>query len=143
LGAELLVTLAKANPAHFVLAGRSESKISPVIKKIRDVNPGIRLTFVHLDLLDNNSIRKSAEEIGKAAEKIDVLINNAGVAAKRQFSLSKDGFEAHFATNYLGHFLLTNLLAEKIQSSNGIVVNVTSMAYTLAEVNCEDPNFNV
>jgi NAD(P)-dependent dehydrogenase (short-subunit alcohol dehydrogenase family) len=143
LGAELLVTLAAAKPAHFVLAGRNRSKITPVIEKINAVNPDVKITFVELDLLDLSTVRKAAAEIDAAVDKIDVLINNAGVAAQRQFSFSKDGVEAHFAANYLGHFLLTNLLAEKIIRSNGIVVNVSSMAYTLAETNTEDPNFNV
>ncbi|PVI03629.1 short-chain dehydrogenase [Periconia macrospinosa] len=142
LGAELLVTLAAAKPAHYVLAGRTESKIAPVMDKIRAINPDIKLTFVQLDLLDNSSIRKAAAEIDAAVDKIDVLINNAGVAAKKEFVLSKDGVEAHFAANYLGHFLLTNLLAEKIIKSDGVVVNVSSTAYTLAEANTDDPNFN-
>ncbi|KAF2704087.1 NAD(P)-binding protein [Pleomassaria siparia CBS 279.74] len=142
LGAELLITLAAAKPAHFVLLGRTESKITPVIERIRAINPDIKLTFLHLDLLDNSSVRKAAADINAAVDTIDVLINNAGVAAKKQFSLSKDGIEAHFATNYLGHFLMTNLLVDKIVKSNGIVVNVSSTAYTLAETNTDDPNFN-
>jgi NAD(P)-dependent dehydrogenase (short-subunit alcohol dehydrogenase family) len=143
LGAELLTTLAQAKPAHFVLAGRNEEKITSVMEAVRAINQDVKLTFIQLDLLDNSSVRRAAAEIDKAAERIDVLINNAGVAAKKQFTVSKDGVEAQFATNYLGHFLLTNLLADKIINSQGIVINVTSMAYTLAEVNCVDPNFNV
>lgn len=72
-----------------------------------------------------------------------MLINNAGVVARKQFELSKDGVEGHFAANYLGHFLFTNLVADKIAKANGIVINVSSMAYTLAETETEDPNFNV
>ncbi|KAJ4289877.1 hypothetical protein N0V90_011210 [Kalmusia sp. IMI 367209] len=142
LGAELLVTLAKAKSAHFVLAGRNEAKINPVIEQIRELNPNIRTTFVALNLLDIASVRKAAAEIDALVDSIDVLINNAGVAAKRDFSLSNDGVEAHLAANYLGHFLLTNLLAAKIIASHGIVLNVASMAYTLAEASTDDPNFN-
>jgi NAD(P)-dependent dehydrogenase (short-subunit alcohol dehydrogenase family) len=146
LGAELLVTLAKAksSPAHFVLAGRDEAKISPVIEKIREANSKVKTTFVKVDFLDNASVRKAAKEIDAAVDgKIDVLINNAGIAAKKEFVLSKDGVEQHFAANFLGHFILTNVLAATIIKSKGIVLNIASMAYTLAETNTEDPNFNV
>lgn len=72
--------------AHYVLAGRNHSKISPVIRKINDINPKIKLTFVELDLLDNASVRKAAEAIKVAVDgTIDVLVNNAGIAAKRIF----------------------------------------------------------
>ena len=146
LGAELLLTLAKARspPAHYVLAGRTESKISSVMKRIHEVNPDIKVTFVQIDLLDNTSVRKAAREIGEVVDgRIDVLVNNAGIAAKKEFVLSKDGVEQHFASNFLGHFILTNLLAETIIENKGIVLNIASMAYTLAETNTEDPNFSV
>lgn len=146
LGAELLVTLAKAksSPAHFILTGRNEAKIRPVIEKIRETNSKIKTTFVKVDFLDNASVHEAAKEIKAAVDgKIDVLINNAGIAAKKEFVLSKDGVEQHFAANFLGHFILTNLLVDKIIKSNGIVLNIASMAYTLAETNTEDPNFNV
>ena len=141
-----MITLAKAkaSPAHFVLAGRNEAKIRPVIEKIAEVNPNIKTIFVKVDFLDNASVRKAAEEILTVVNgRIDVLINNAGIAAKKEFVLSKDGVEQHFAANFLGHFILTNILAETIIKSKGIVLNVASMAYTLAETNTEDPNFNV
>lgn len=143
LGAELLATLAKAKPAHFILAGRNEAKILPVIEQIQQINADIKTTFVALDLLDNASVRKAAAEIDAAADNIDVIINNAGIAAKREFFLSNDGIEGHLAANYLGHFVLTNLLAAKIIASKGVVLNVASMAYTLAETSTDDPNFNV
>ncbi|KAF2492612.1 NAD(P)-binding protein [Lophium mytilinum] len=142
IGAELLTTLAAVEPAHFILAGRNEAKITPVMKKIQAINPNVKLTFVELDLLENTSVRAAAEKIKAAVQGIDVLINNAGVMARQQFGLSKDGVEIHFAANHLGHFLLTNLLVDNLAKVNGVVINVSSMAYTLAEVNTEDPNFN-
>ena len=81
------------------------------------------------------------EQVNSLVERIDVLVNNAGVMAVRTFQPSADGVETQFAAGYLGHFLLTNLLKNKIVAANGIVLNMTSSAYALAEVNTEDPNF--
>jgi NAD(P)-dependent dehydrogenase (short-subunit alcohol dehydrogenase family) len=143
LGAESLIALAAAEPGHFILAGRTEAKIQPVIKEINNVNPNIKITFVHLDLLSLSSVRKAAAEINAAVDHIDVLINNAGVGALKNYGVSEEGIETHFAANHLGHFLLTNLIVEKVAKVKGIVINVTSMVYTLAEFNAEDVNFNV
>ncbi len=142
LGEELLITLAAAEPAELILAGRNEAKITPVIEKIKSINSSIKTTFIELDLLDNASIRQAAKKINANVNHIDVLINNAGIAARKQYETSKEGVEGHFAANYLGHFLLTNLVLEKVAKVKGVVINVSSMAYTLAEANTEDPNFN-
>ncbi|KAH7122650.1 short-chain dehydrogenase [Dendryphion nanum] len=142
LVAELLTTLTAASPAYLILAGRNEAKILPVIAAINKANPSIQTTFLPLDLLDNESMRKTAAQINETVDVIDVLINNAGVIAKKQFALSKDGIEALFAAKYLGHFLLTNLVAGKIFKAGGVVVNVSSMAYLLADAEMGDVNFD-
>lgn len=143
LGAELVITLAYSSPRRIVLAGRNQAKILPVIEQVATINSGIDVTFLPLDLLDSASVRKAAEDLNAKIEKIDILVNNAGIAGKRMYEESKDGIESHFAANYLGHFLLTNLVIEKILAVKGVVINLTSMAYTLAEVNTDNVNFNV
>ena len=62
-----------------------------------------------------------------------------------EFQTSKDSIESQFATNYLGHFLLTNLLVKEMLAANreARVINVASLGYQLANVNLEDPNFQV
>ena len=52
-----------------------------------------------------------------------------------------DEVESQFAAGYLGHFLWTNLIVDKLVAANGIVLSMTSTAYKLDEVNTEDPNF--
>lgn len=126
-----------------ILAGRSESKIIPVIQKINEINSNVKTTFVQLDLLELSSVRQAAKEINAAVDSIDVLVNNAGLGARKQYELSKEGLEAGFAANHLGHFLLTNLLIEKIAKVKGMVINISSMAYVLAGVNTKDINFDV
>jgi NAD(P)-dependent dehydrogenase (short-subunit alcohol dehydrogenase family) len=143
LGAEAAVTIAAAKPKHIVLAGRTRSKIDPVIESIKAVDSSIEVSFVTLDLLDNASVRKAAANIKTIIPHINILINSAGVMARKDYETSVDGVEKQFAANHLGHFLLTNLLLDKIVAVKGTIVNVTSMAYFIAEANTEDPNFEV
>ena len=100
---------------------------------------------IHLDLQDDASVKKAAAEIQSAAPSIDVLINNAGIMAPKEFTKSKSGVESQLATNHLGHFLLTKLLLPQIISAGkgARVENVASQGYQLSEVRFEDWNFKV
>jgi NAD(P)-dependent dehydrogenase (short-subunit alcohol dehydrogenase family) len=60
------------------------------------------------------------------------LINNAGAAARKQYKMIKDRVKEHFATNYLGRFLLTNLITDKVANLKEVLISGSSMAYTLA-----------
>ena len=143
IGAEIAKTLASGDPDHLLLAGRNEAKITPVIREIQKTNSNIKVTYVQCDLLDNESVRKAAVRVNSLAHKIDILINNAGIMAARTFRKSADGVESQFAAGYLGHFLLTNLIMDKIVAAKGVVVNMTSSAYMLDEVDTHDTNFAV
>lgn len=73
---------------------------------------------IHLDLASFQSIRKFSQEILNKYSKIDVLINNAGVSFPLTNSQrTKEGFEMNFGVNHLGHFLLTELLKERLIES--------------------------
>ncbi|KAI2618873.1 retinol dehydrogenase 13 [Hypoxylon sp. NC1633] len=142
LGAETAKCLASAK--HLILAGRTESKIAPVLDEIRELNPEAKATFVQVDLSSNESVRRAAAKINVLADldHLDIVINAAGVMALRTYQTSVDGVELQFAANYLGHFLLTALLMDKILAAPApTVVNLTSMGYELGECNLEDPNF--
>ncbi|KAF7894965.1 hypothetical protein EAF00_006779 [Botryotinia globosa] len=132
IGAESAITLASVKPQKIILVGRTESRVISVIEAIRNVNLDIEVSFVEIDLLNNKSVRQAAEKIKTLTDKIDVLINNAGVMALKHYATSVDGVETQFAANYLGHFLLANLLVKKI---------VGSWGYQLGETNIEDINF--
>ncbi len=92
-------------------------------------------------------MRKVAAEINSKIEKLDILINNAGVMAIKDFKKSEDGMEMQFATNHIGHFLLTNLLMGKIlkagEEKGARIVNVSSGGYVCGAVRFEDWNFKV
>ena len=129
IGAEAALSIADGEPMQLILAGRSEAKIKPVIDQIKAINPKVDVLFVPLDLSDNTSVRRAAEVINNNIEVLDVLINNAGVMAIKDYTKSVDGYEMHFASNHLGHFLLTNLLMSKIVAAKGIIVNISSTGY--------------
>jgi len=88
----------------------------------------------YLDLADLTSVRKFADSV----DGVDVLINNAGVLGL-PLTRTADGFEAHMGTNYLGHFALTCLLADRIEDR---VISVVSSAYALSRLHIDDLNWH-
>lgn len=115
-----------ARGARVVLAGRSGTKHAAVVDEILEA--GGDATYVPLDLNDLSSVRACAAQLMERHAVIDVLINNAGVAGRRD--LTRQGFEAAFGVNHLGHFLLTQLLLPSLLARPGArVVNVSSKAH--------------
>lgn len=144
LGAEAVYALASASPKRLILAGRSESKIQPVIKKVSEIDSTIAVTYVHLELADLSSVRKAAGEIKQAApDGIDGLLNNAGVMATKTYTKTVDGNELQFQVNHLGHFLLTKLLLPEVTKVRGVVVNVTSRGFMLSDPEWDNVDFDV
>ena len=108
---------------HVVMACRNLDRTLPVMDEIR--LGGGSVAFVHLDLASLSSVRSAAEQILASCPRIDLLVNNAGLAGHR--GVTEDGFELAFGVNYLGHFLLTNLLLDRIKESDkSRIVNVSS-----------------
>jgi NAD(P)-dependent dehydrogenase (short-subunit alcohol dehydrogenase family) len=145
IGAETAISLAHESPAQIILAGRNESKITPVIEQIKTLNPKIKVTFLQIDLADQGSIRKAAAEINASVEKLNYLINCAGVMAVPTLETTKDGIEMQFGLNHIGHFLFTNLIIRKIiAAGNGArIINITSTGFEHGGVRYEDWNFHV
>jgi NAD(P)-dependent dehydrogenase (short-subunit alcohol dehydrogenase family) len=92
------------------------------------------VSIAHLDLADLTSVRKFADSV----DGVDVLINNAGVLGL-PLTRTADGFESHMGTNYLGHFALTCLLADRIRDR---VISVVSSAYALSSLHLDDLNWH-
>lgn len=115
-----------ARGAKVALACRSEDRTRPVLDGI--ATRGGDAFFVPLDLGALASVRSAAARIDALGRPIDVLINNAGVAGQRGFTV--DGFELAFGTNHLGHFLFTLLLASRLREApRARIVNVSSHAH--------------
>jgi len=142
IGSETVISLATANPKLLILAGRSESKISPLIQTIQETNPKVNVLFIQVDLGSQASVREAAQVITSKVDKIDVIINNAAIMVP-PYSKSVDGIESQFATNHIGHFLLTNLLLPKVLAAGrgSRIVNVSSSASYFGGVRFDDYNF--
>src|SRR5690606_23317818 len=94
-----------------------------------------------LDLADLASIEACAAEVAGLVERLDVLVNNAGVMAL-PLRRTVDGFEMQFGTNHLGHFALTGrLLPLLLAAPTPRVVNVSSNAHKFGRIRWDDPNW--
>ena len=125
LGLETARELARKG-AHVVMAVRNMDKAATARADIRSDVPEASLEVHNLDLGSLDSVRAFAAEAHNTHERIDVLVNNAGVMATPP-QQTADGFELQFGTNHLGHFALTALLMPALlRSPDGRVVTVTS-----------------
>ena len=112
-----------ARGARVVLACRDTSKGDEVASELTGAE------VVHLDLASMTSVREAAEEIRERHERIDLLINNAGLMMTPH-GRTEDGFELQVGTNHLGHFALTGLLLDRLHATPGSrVVTVSSLAH--------------
>ncbi|MCJ1482119.1 hypothetical protein MMC06_002281 [Schaereria dolodes] len=142
-GAQTAIILPQWKPKEIILAGRTKSKIQPVIDLIRKDDPDVAIGFIKLDLADQSSILQAVKEISGRINKPDVLINNAGVMALKNYTTTTDGIEMQFGTNHIGHFLLTNLVMNKILAAGkgSRIINVYSFGYSSGGVRFDDHNF--
>ncbi|CAA6655574.1 unnamed protein product [Spirodela intermedia] len=119
------------------MAVRNLSSGANVKELILKETPTAKVDVLELDLSSFASVRKFASEFLLLNLPLNILINNAGIMAS-PFLLSVDGLELQFATNHVGHFLLTNLLLENMESTSrnssieGRIVNVSSGAHKFA-----------
>jgi NAD(P)-dependent dehydrogenase (short-subunit alcohol dehydrogenase family) len=115
-----------------VLSGRSLERTQPVLDAIRSENADADVSFVKMDLLSLASVREAALEILEREPRIDVLVDNAGVAGHR--GVTEDGFEIQFGVNHVGHFLFTRLLLPRLlESAPARVVVVASRNHRSAK----------
>lgn len=120
--------------AGLVLAVRSITKGEKAASKIRAKYPVASVTVMHLDLGNLESVRQFATEFKGRFDRLDLLINNAGVLVP-PYSKTKDGFELQFGTNHLGHFALTaHLLPMLMATPQSRIVTVSSIAARRAKI---------
>ena len=111
---------------NLVLLGRNESKGRSVVARIARFPLAGKVEFLRTDLSVQRNVHDSAGNITRSHRHIDLLINNAG-ARFDHCQRSADGHELTFATNHLGHFLLTGLLLERlVGAGQGRIITVTS-----------------
>ncbi len=120
--------------AEVIVASRDPIKAGRAILNIKEEIPGAKLEFIELNLANLESIRKFAEEFKSNYDKLDILLNNAGIMLM-PFGKTVDGFENTVGTNHLGHFVLTGLLMDRLLTTPGArVVNVASNAHYAGEM---------
>src|SRR5215216_2185065 len=139
IGKALAMDIAK-NGETTVIVARDADRGQAVLKELNLQAPNSNIDLQLCDLSILSSVRNLAEILKSRYEKINVLINNAGVY-KRKRVVTVDGFEEMFAANHLGPFLLTNLLLESFQAAvqtNGSarILNITAPSTT--PLNFED-----
>ncbi|CAJ2509595.1 Uu.00g146210.m01.CDS01 [Anthostomella pinea] len=145
LGGQAAIAMASGKPAHIIIASRTPSKAEPVFAATAAADSSIKITSLKCELTDRDSVRAAAAaEILEAAPSIDVLINNAGVMAVLDYEQDRHGVESQLSDNYLGHFLLTNLLVPGLLAAKvgARVVNMTSQGYRVTPFRFDDWNFS-
>jgi len=137
LGKESIYQLSKHNPAHIYLAARTKAKADAAIAELKAQVPSANISFLELDLASFASIRQAASTFNAASDRLDILMNNAGIMACPP-GLTKEGYEIQFGTNHMGHALLTKLLLPKLKAtakepnSDVRIVNLSSGAHNWA-----------
>lgn len=119
-----------------ILACRSKQRAEEAARTIRAESENNEVVYMHLDLASLNSIRSFAKEFLKTESRLDLLINNAGLAVPGQ---TEDGFGLVFGVNHIGPFLLTHLLLDRLKEcAPSRIVNVSSYGHDLGTIdfNC-------
>ncbi|XP_069135785.1 retinol dehydrogenase 12-like [Argopecten irradians] len=120
--------------ARVILACRNLNKAKQAAQEIKEKTGNYNVDYQYLDLSDLTSVRKFAEHINGSEPRLDLLINNAGIAYEPEngLTLTSQRFELVFGTNYVGHFLLTYLLMDLLKiSSPSRIINVSSFMHKL------------
>ena len=127
IGKQTALALARAG-ARVKVTARDQARGEAAVTELRSDSGG-EVELVVFDLGDLAAVRAGAAELLARCDRIDVLVNNAGVVLSQRCE-SKDGFDATFAVNHLGPFLLTNLLLDRMkQSAPARIVTVASTAH--------------
>jgi NAD(P)-dependent dehydrogenase (short-subunit alcohol dehydrogenase family) len=139
IGYEMARALARKE-AMVILACRNKDKGEAAARQIRQEVPTAKAELLRVDLAELASVRRFADEFANHYDRLDILINNAGIMAP-PFAKTADGFELQFATNYLGHFALTGLLFGHIIHSPGArVVTVSSWGHHFGIIDFDNLN---
>jgi NAD(P)-dependent dehydrogenase (short-subunit alcohol dehydrogenase family) len=137
LGYETALELLR-HGAEVLIAARNEEKAARTAATLAQ-RSGREPTIVPLDLADLTTVEKAADELTKTLDKLDLLVNNAGVMAT-PYRQTTDGFELQLGTNHLGHFALTaRLLPLLLKAPSSRVVTVSSFMHkTVRNVTATD-----
>ncbi len=131
--------------AKVVMLNRNPKKAEETIKNLKqELGNDIEVSNIQMDLSDQASVKKAANEVLNSVTQIDALICNAAIAQVPQQRLTVDGWESQMGTNYYGNFTLQALLFPLIEKSKGRIVTVGSMGYNMGikTINFDDLNWD-
>lgn len=124
--------------AAIIIAARDQTRGEEAVKTLQTAYPTGQVYFLPLDLGSLLAVRATAAQFSANWNTVDVLINNAGIAAT-PLRYTPEGFELQFGTNFLGHFLFTTLLLPALRNSGSArVVSLTSGTHRLSDIHFED-----
>jgi NAD(P)-dependent dehydrogenase (short-subunit alcohol dehydrogenase family) len=127
--------------ATVIVHGRDDTRVRGVCARLRQSAPNMSIDGVVADLDSLAGVRRLAAQVGDEHERLDILINNAGLVTRRR-QLTVDGIERQLAVNHLAPFLLTGLLLDKLRSSGPArIVNVASQAHRRGQLDFDDLNW--
>ena len=127
-----------ARGARVILACRDLGRAGEAAARIGAAAPGADVAVLQLDLASLASVREAAGQLRAAGERIDLLVNNAGVMMP-PYGVTADGFELQLGVNHLGHFALTGLLLDLLAGVPGArVVTVSSAAHKEGRIDFDD-----
>lgn len=128
IGRETALALAKLD-ATIIMLCRDRDRGEAAQRDIKQKSGNSNIDLMICDLASQRAIRQFVNEFSQRHDRLDVLVNNAGVLV-REHTLNEDGIESTFAINHLGYFLLTNLLLDLLKkSAPSRVINVASTAH--------------
>jgi NAD(P)-dependent dehydrogenase (short-subunit alcohol dehydrogenase family) len=118
--------------AKVVMLNRNPKKSSDAIAALKqELGNNADVSFIRMDLAEQASVRKAAEEVLETVPRIDALICNGAIAQVPKQQITVDGFESQLGVNHYGHFTLQALLYPLIEKSKGRIVTVGSMGYNM------------
>lgn len=125
--------------AHVILACRNADKAKDAVASIeKTAAKGAKVEAMSLDLASLSSVERFAGELSGKVERLDALLNNAGLMAL-PYGKTADGFETQLGVNHLGHFALTGRLLPLLKKTPGArVVSVSSQAHRMGKMNWDD-----
>ena len=138
MGKATALALAKTG-AQVVMLCRHPGRGQAALEEIRSASNNKSVMLMLCDLASIEDICRFADEFRSRYSTLSVLINNAGILASSR-QLTKDGYELNFGVNYLGHFLLTNLLMDLIIPAKGRIVTLSSVAHKIGSIHFDDIN---
>jgi len=125
--------------AQVILAVRDERKGEDAVSRILAAYPAAKMAVRQLDLASLESVTAFATRLLAEHERLDLLINNAGVASPRERLTTRDGFELQFGVNFLGHYALTvHVLPMLRHTPASRVINLSSIMHRYGRIDFDD-----